>query len=878
MKKIFLMLASAGILFSSCQKEENLGGSTGETLVTVTATAPQAVGTRAAMNSTSDKGGTVNVDDSKYDLRFVLRIYESNQVVKEETWAGSTQTIAYQKQYRLVPGHEYTFVVWADFVKEGTTTDLYYKTADFAAIEELPIATGDTRINNEARDAYFVTEAITIKENDNIDLTLKRPFGKVRVVTTDWNEDAIQNATVPTEVKITYNNTTLYTGMNLLTGALTGSNATMEYTAAINDYTNEGATVAEKTLYVDYLWGMTISDPTASAATITQYPVHFTIDAGIRTYDVKADVPVTRNWLTTVKGNILTTNTVINIEVDPEFDNNHEVALWDGSIKAVTPVNNIYTITDASELAYIAALVNGTLGTRAATADNLKGKTIKLMNDLNLNGVEWTPIGTSSNPFYGIFDGQGNTINNLVINATGKSNIGLFGDTRDGEIKNLTVNDATITGRLNVGVVAGNPYTSKYTNITVKGHVEVNGMSYVGAVGGKNAYANWTNITVDADETSYVNANSIENGLAYRSYVGGVVGFMGEGGHTMSNVTSNIDVKGSTCDVGGIVGIAHYGNNFINCACTGNVEIYAASAEEDVQEIGGIAGVWMNSSATEPVTFTNCTFSGELKANNGYVINTKKFGNLVCAAYNANGAGKLIIDGVEYMQTTNGVTVGDDKVIVETSDGLVEALENGKDVVLTSDVNINPAGMSNAYGTTGINVKNGQTIDGGGNTLDIKGAGGTWDSGINTTGGLIKNITITGSFRGIFINHNSDHCEPVVLDNVIIDGTTYTISCDQGMNQNLIATNSTFNGWTSYAATIGTVSFTDCKFGEGRGYAFCRPYAPTTFTNCDFAEGYAMDPRAEVSFENCRLNGVKLTSDNIGTLVTSRVENVKEVK
>ena len=40
---------------------------------------------------------------------------------------------------------------------------------------------------------------------------------------------------------------------------------------------------------------------------------------------------------------------------------------------------------------------------------------------------------------------------------------------------------------------------------------------------------------------------------------------------------------------------------------------------------------------------------------------------------------------------------------------------------------------------------------GNGHTLDIKGAGGTWDSGINTTGGVIKNITVTGSFRGIFI-------------------------------------------------------------------------------------------------------------------------------
>ena len=213
------------------------------------------------------------------------------------------------------------------------------------------------------------------------------------------------------------------------------------------------------------------------------------------------------------------------------------------------------------------------------------------------------------------------------------------------------------------------------------------------------------------------------------------------------------------------------------------------------------------------------------------------------------------------------------EVVAGTADALVYALENNKNVLFNSDLKIDPANMSNAYGKTGVNVKNGQTIDGNGYTLDIKGAGGTWDSGINTTGGLIKNIKVTGSFRGIFINHTSSHSETVVLENVTLDGTTYTISCDQGMNQNLEAYNSTFNGWTSYAATIGNVSFTDCSFGQGNGYAFCRPYAPTTFKNCNFAEGYKVDPHAATTFENCTINGVALTAENLSTLVTSNITN-----
>ena len=242
-------------------------------------------------------------------------------------------------------------------------------------------------------------------------------------------------------------------------------------------------------------------------------------------------------------------------------------------------------------------------------------------------------------------------------------------------------------------------------------------------------------------------------------------------------------------------------------------------------------------------------------------VQTNGFADAKTALETAFGTNHPWVDGVDV------------PVVVSDADGLVEALANDEDVVLTKDVKINPANMSNAYGTTGINVKNGQTIDGAGHTLDIKGAGGTWDSGINTTGGLIKDITVTGSFRGIFINHNSTHSERVILKNVVIKGTTYTISCDQGTNQGLTATNSTFNGWTSYAKTLGDAEFIDCSFGAGNGYSYCRPYAPTTFVGCDFEAGYQMDPVAAVTFENCTIGGVALTASNLSTLVTSNIKN-----
>ena len=319
-------------------------------------------------------------------------------------------------------------------------------------------------------------------------------------------------------------------------------------------------------------------------------------------------------------------------------------ANWSGSTASdyATPVdetNKVVTIASAEDLALLAKQVNA--GT------SYKGYTVKLANDIDLGSRLWTPIGKSGKAFQGVFDGNGKTISNLLINNSNLCDAGLFGLTTNGEIKNLTVKNASVKGYLDVGVVAGTPYTSKYTNITVCGDVYVNGYAYVGGVFGKNAYANLTDITVDVNEGSYVKANS----GGYRTYVGGVVGFMGEGKQIVSNVKSNIDVFGSTCDVGGITGIAHYGNQFINCVCTGNVTLENARDAGDHLEIGGIAGVWLNTDG-QKVTFTNCSFTGKLSTtlngvdktadlNDGYYeITGKKY------TQDSND-GTLIINGVE---------------------------------------------------------------------------------------------------------------------------------------------------------------------------------------------------------------------------------------
>lgn len=483
--------------------------------------------------------------------------------------------------------------------------------------------------------------------------------------------------------------------------------------------------------------------------------------------------------------------------------------------------------------------------------ETYKGKTVKLMSNIDLANKEWTPIGNSNNKFQGTFDGQNFPISNLNVGESTLSNVGLFGFTTDGSIKNVHVHNADVDGRLNVGVIAGTPYTSTYENIKVTGDVTVDGMAYVGGLFGKNVYANVNNLTVDVTEESYVNANSVENGVAYRTYVGGVMGFVGEGSHVISNVTSNIDVLGSTLDVGGITGIAHYGNTFENCVSSGDVTLYSYEDEGTQYEIGGIAGVWNNGGSD--VTINNCEFTGTLKAinSNGEVFKGSFFNNgLVGKAYNNTGTGKLIINNKEQANTLTALV------------RVLESLNAGETFTLESDIT-GDAASSNGYGATGISVK-GIEFDGNGHTLTVNNANSTWDSVISTTGGTIKDVTVSGAMRGIFMPGAS---ADLIIDNVTFENVIYTFNSDAGSEDySVTVKNSRLNGWTSFSDCHKSVDFENCSFGEGSGYKFCRPYNVSTFTNCEFVKGFGFDARNEVVFVNCYYDGTLITSENVESI------------
>ena len=86
---------------------------------------------------------------------------------------------------------------------------------------------------------------------------------------------------------------------------------------------------------------------------------------------------------------------------------------------------------------------------------------------------------------------------------------------------------------------------------------------------------------------------------------------------------------------------------------------------------------------------------------------------------------------------------------------------------------------------------------------------------------------------------------------------TYPFNVDGGTPV-FTVTNSTLNGWTSYTTTA-TVSFEGCSFGKSTsGYAYCRPYSSTTFTECDFSSDFLVDFGASgitLTMNDCTVGG-----------------------
>lgn len=64
---------------------------------------------------------------------------------------------------------------------------------------------------------------------------------------------------------------------------------------------------------------------------------------------------------------------------------------------------------------------------KVSEGTDFSGSTIRLANDITLEDIDWTPIGSEDRPFRGSFDGGGHWIHNLTVNVVRGIYAGFFG-------------------------------------------------------------------------------------------------------------------------------------------------------------------------------------------------------------------------------------------------------------------------------------------------------------------------------------------------------------------------------------------------------------------------------------------------------------------
>lgn len=254
-------------------------------------------------------------------------------------------------------------------------------------------------------------------------------------------------------------------------------------------------------------------------------------------------------------------------------------------VELVEHTDGTYTVETVGEIsfatdddgAYLINSVNDLQNLRRGVDAGItyKGKTFKLTADLDLGGINWNPIGSSSVFFEGNFFGQDHTISNLTVKQAG-NHLGLFSRVRNSVIKDLTMENVTVIGgnsSKGAGALVGQAYSGvTVSNVKVIGKIAIEMGYYVGGISGDYTYAKIEDCLVDGanDEGFYSHIEGTrcypDPDKGYTNYVGGICGLYGENAKGIDGCTvQNITLKANDYGLGGISGVMQYGVTISNC-------------------------------------------------------------------------------------------------------------------------------------------------------------------------------------------------------------------------------------------------------------------------------------------------------------------------
>ena len=524
MKKLIYSAAAMALAFfaASCQ-QENLEPVVKANTVTYTVQVADAVATKAL----GDDVAAVN------EL-----VYEVYRTAAEETTAfTSADNLLYHKTATITNG---VATIELEFVNDQNFTVLFWAhTAgntvyDVDDLTNVTITSPDVA-NNVNAQAFvgrdFVRDCVS---DANGTVILHRPVSQLNIATTPESlvkfDDAI--ALEGSSVKVTG----LATAYNIATLCATGATAT-EYEYTETTVPTDVLTV-NGTAYT-YVAMNYVGFAQNEGSNVTVSYVINTTEGDIDNEIL--NVPVKPNYRTNIVGNLITSKTEYTITLDATWGEGDYYGPEFVKTPAYDEATKTWTITCRDELLYVAQQVN-------TGANSFVGQTVKVVNDIDLKNIPWTPIGNSTSvTFRGMFEGAAvtkaateyPTISNLKIENGNCS--GFFGlMCNGGKVRNINFNNVTISGERQLGVVAGQVY----------GNLEQPTIE---------------NVTV---ENAVITAVPALDGAVYDNgdKVGGIAGLIGQNAYIKGCAVKNSTFTGYR-DMGGIVGCTQNG---YPCNLTGN--------------------------------------------------------------------------------------------------------------------------------------------------------------------------------------------------------------------------------------------------------------------------------------------------------------------
>ena len=850
MKNLLLTIAATALLLlTSCQRDELQGGSISGEEVTVSISAVVPGDGGAVVKSDAEPGNGDQVNRCILEVYLIdgddAALYGSREMVKVENLKASFEDL------NLITGQKYRFVLWADYVDnpetvEGLAVDKFYNIDEADGLQNVTMVTSDYAGNNDQRDAFFYTGEVTVEGPKDYTLELKRPFGQLNIITTDYGLIPETHKDLrPAKVQLAYKS--IPTGINLLTGELLSTDESVAVqevegqAVPITDLSVAGNEDARQ-LSFDYILAPATGQHIIGELTMSFLQKDGTTPTGISDYTIES-IPVQRNYRTNVSGALLTDRAGVDVVVVPGFDGDEEVI--DGKL-VISSVDRLMNALENGGRVMLAKdmAIDRSSEESAGQGDDPNRIVVEEDVEIDLNGHKLTLKGDSR---MAANNAEIRISNGYIVSESQRAEIFRFFANEGGKV---VVEDVkmNLPGTTGVGFNPGaNNARLEVRNSTIVAEKYAVGTNAAKPVSGAEIVIE--NSILKAQTPILVNINA-NTKITNCTFEGTVQGGLFRGGQY--EVTGSTFILNSSTEQSGETYLDKNwadGNNVPSAALVvGNkasdayqypTVLKISDSELQSKGTGSSPAVYVYANQGEglgvTIDYDGCEFTGDFEV----------------------ASGNVTVNGSVFDEPGQSVAVSGEEDLTAALEGF--GTDEGKisnlQITISEDVELKPSLLTPAL-VAGTSIG----IDLGGHAMTLPGASDLASSGtltlrngmVNTPGGsgiccmtggsiLLDNVTYeTASGRGcVFVAQNAEKTS-ITIRNSTINGGYYALTSNASANpvatSTIVLENSTFT-----AAESGMMINIPCDI---------------TAKNCEFTGGWqgVFLRGGKADFTDCRIN------------------------